>query len=41
MLSEDAQGLLRDWLRVYLGEDLKEVNDMLFDYRQEAIRQLS
>ena len=41
MLSEDVLGLLRDWVRVYLGEDLKEVNDMLFDYRQEAIRQLS
>ena len=41
MLSEDALELLRDWLRVYLGEDLQAVNDMLFDYRKEAIRQLS
>ena len=41
MLKEDALGLLRDWLRVYLGEDLRTVNDLLFDYRQEAIRQLS
>ena len=41
MLSEDVLGLLRDWVRVYLGEDLREVNDMLFDYRQEAVRQLS
>ena len=41
MLSEDALELLRDWIRVYLGEDLQIVNDMLFDYREEAIRQLS
>ena len=41
ILQEDALGLLRDWLRVYLGEDLRTVNDLLFDYRQEAIKQLS
>ena len=41
MLSEDVLGLLRDWVRVYLGEDLNTVNDILFAYRQEAVRQLS
>ena len=41
MLSEDALELLRDWVRVYLGEDLKAVNDLLFEYRQEAIKQLA
>ena len=41
MLSEDAMGVLRDWVRVYLGEDLYTVNDLLFDYREDAVRQLS
>jgi hypothetical protein len=41
MLSEDVLGLLRDWVRVYLGEDLYTVNDLLFDYREDAVRQLS
>ena len=40
MLSEDALGLLRDWVRVYLGEDLQTVNDLLYDYREGAIKQL-
>ena len=41
MLSGEGMGLLRDWIRVYMGENLQEVNDMLFDYRQDAVRQLS
>ncbi len=41
MLGENAMGVLRDWVRVYLGEDLYTVNDLLFDYREDAVRQLS
>ena len=41
MLGESVMGVLRDWVRVYLGEDLYTVNDLLFDYREDAIRQLS
>ena len=41
MLGEDVMGVLRDWVRVYLGEDLHTVNDLLFDYREDAVRQLS
>ena len=41
MLGENAMGVLRDWLRVYLDEDLYTVNDLLFDYREDAVRQLS
>ena len=41
MLSGDGLGLLRDWIWVYMGEDLQGVNDMLFDYRQDAVRQLT
>ena len=41
MLGENAMGVLRDWVRVYLGEDLNTVNDLLFDYREDAVRQLS
>ena len=41
MLGENVMGVLRDWVRVYLGEDLYTVNDLLFDYREDAIRQLS
>ena len=37
MLSDDAQDLLLSWLRVYLGENIEDVNDLLADYRQEAI----
>ena len=41
LLGESAMGVLRDWVRVYLGEDLHTVNDLLFDYREDTIRQLS
>ena len=41
MLGENAMGVLRDWVRVYLGEDLYTVNDLLFNYREDAVRQLS
>ena len=41
MLGEYSMGVLGDWVRVYLGEDLHTVNDLLFDYREDAIRQLS
>ena len=41
MLGEDVMGVLRDWVRVYLGEDLHTVNDLLFAYREDAVRQLS
>ena len=41
MLGEYAMEVLRDWLRVYLDEDLYTVNDLLFDYREDAVRQLS
>ena len=41
MLGENAMGVLRDWVRVYLGEDLYTVNDLLFDYREDAVKQLS
>ena len=41
MLDEYAMGVLRDWVRVYLDEDLYTVNDLLFDYREDAVRQLS
>ena len=41
MLGEYAMGVLRDWVRVYLDEDLYTVNDLLFDYREDAVRQLS
>ena len=37
MLSDDAQDLLLSWLRVYLGENIEDVNDLLADYRQESI----
>jgi hypothetical protein len=40
-LSDDVIELLRDWIRVYLGEDLREVNGFLLEYRQEAVRQMS
>ena len=41
MLRENAMEVLRDWVRVYLGEDLQTVNDLLFEYREDAARQLS
>ena len=40
-LSDEVMALLREWIRVYMGENLQEVNDILFDYRQDAVRQLS
>lgn len=40
MLSDDAQHLLHSWIRVYLGEDLASVDDILFDYREQAIANL-
>jgi hypothetical protein len=40
MLTEDALWLLRTWLWHYLGADLDKVNDVLYDYREEAIRVL-
>ena len=30
ILRENAMGVLRDWVQVYLGEDLYAVNDLLF-----------
>ncbi len=41
MLSDDGMGILRDWIRVYMGEDLQVVNDVLFDYQRDAVRQMS
>lgn len=40
-LSGDAQLLLHNWIRVYLGETLSEVDDLLYEYREQAITQLS
>ena len=40
-LSDDAQPLLHSWIRVYLGETLSEVDDLLFEYREEAIAKLT
>ena len=40
-LSEAVIGLLRDWIRVYMGESLQEVNSFLLEYRQNAVRQMS
>ena len=40
MLSDDVIELLRSWIRVYLGEALDHVNDLLFDYREAAIADL-
>lgn len=39
-LSDVAMELLHDWLRVYHGEDLAYVNEILFIYREEAIDSL-
>ena len=41
MLNRYVLGVLRDWVKVYMGEDLETVNDLIFDYRKEAIKQLS
>jgi len=40
MLTEDALWLLRSWLWCFLGAGLDRVNDVLYDYREEAIRVL-
>ena len=40
-LSDDAQDLLRSWMSVYLGEELDATNNMLFDYREQAIASLT
>ena len=40
-LSDDVIELLRDWIRVYMGENLQEVNEFLLEYRQNAVRQMS
>jgi len=40
MLSDDALGLLRSWVRIYLGEELDAVDDVLFDYREQAMAEL-
>ena len=40
-LSDAVVGLLRDWIRVYMGENLQEVNGFLLEYRQNAVRQMS
>ena len=40
MLSDDAKELLQHWIRFYLGENLDEVNDVLFQYRQQALESL-
>ena len=39
-LSAEAIDILRDWLRVYHGEDLHQVDDTLFQYRSQAIDSL-
>lgn len=40
MLTDDAVWLIQSWLWHYLGADLDRVNDVLFDYREEAMRAL-
>ena len=37
MLSDDVQDLFQSWTRVFLGEELDAVDDMLSAYRQESI----
>ena len=41
ILSDDVQDLLQSWTRVYLGENVEDVNDLLADYRKEAIANIS
>ena len=41
MLSDDVQDLLQSWIRVYLGEELGDVDDILFIYREKAIAELA
>ena len=40
VLGDDVRDLLQSWIRVYLGEELDTVNDILFDYRERAIATL-
>lgn len=40
MLSDDSSDLVRYWLRVYHGEDLQELDDVLYQYRNQAIESL-
>ena len=40
MLSDDARDLLTYWIRVYMGENLEDVDDVLFRYRKQAIESL-
>ena len=40
MLSDDIQGLLQSWIRVYLGEELSDVDSLLAAYRTQAIANL-
>ena len=40
MLSDDAKELLQHWIRSYFGDNIAEVNDVLFQYRQQALKSL-
>ena len=40
-LSDALIELLQDWIRVYMGENLQDVNGFLLEYRQDAVRQMS
>ena len=40
MLSDETQSIMRAWTRVYLGEELDAVDDVLFEYREQAITNL-
>ena len=40
MLTDDVQALLQSWTRVFLGEELSDVNDLLYTYRNQAIANL-
>ena len=40
ILTDEALLTLRNWTRVYLGEEMDAVDDMLFDYREQAIADL-
>ena len=39
-LSDYVQELLQSWIRVYLGEELSDANDLLYTYRQQSIANL-
>ena len=40
-LGEDALWLLMSWFRAFCGEELKDVNDTLLSYREDAIASLT